>query len=1682
VDALRLAHLAGPARGAKSPRKGVAACPLQTCHQRNDCAQARVKEVGTHIAAMVKRLPRRPDASPERYEAMLEDLEHQQVTASLSLQEEKQLLREMEQIKGKLRSLSSWQEADAELRALREEREALNKRLDELTKELNECSAGVSKAIVLDRLQEVLGEDVLVDASRTTTETKPIAQEAIPRLIGSGGETRRAIEKSYGVVVSINDPARDRSRGGRDRKVAEEAEAPSVSITGYADSVKRAWTHVEDLSGTFKETLSIPQPIRMLLLNNSSAALQALQTQHVVRISLQRSAAGKKDAAASSERSSSSQVEVEGREPRVKACVRALKALESTSVVVTLPDLSLGDVLGAALHEIETKHSVSAQVERTEGASPSLRVYGVDKASITKAIKELDVLIEENKRLEVELQLEAPFAAYVLGGRRKLLSALQREHDARIDVSPRIETSVLQEAIDSINPEGGSDEASEARVDAVFLPPAPDGVRLPFSTFTVRAKKDSIDAAVAALREEYSQFIATRTRLIVPAAAARALVQNSGAEIRKIRSAVPEGVAVDVAFSPESNSRGGDGKRGRSRINALDLVIPPLGKAILVVRVDSKPADKAGDGDATEAATPTEELSAAKEKIAAAVSTIKAAVASFQEATVKIPDHAVPELLGKAGAAINKLQSETGASVTLTKGAVVSSSSGRGSRPSRESATVLVSGLEDAVKAALEAVQAIVERNLAEEVAGADDDDLRAAVIGEKGKTIREIQSSSGASIDVDKAGGVFRAIGTKEQVARAVEMLNETIRHFNETHAVLSVGSDMARSIIGKGGATVRSMESEMEVRINVDADSGEVSLRAEEPEKLQAALEKIREMTGMDKPFEEIPFKASKAEQVLPVVLGRGGGTLRKIQDAHSVIVAVDRKRHAVIVRGDEEQVKAAAAELSALIRQASKTVLELSIPSSSIPSLLGRGGSTITSIQRLAKVAIDVKRGATAAGGSDGRGVPVPAHQRRGKRGYAAAASATASVDPTAAQVTVRGAKSAVKAAEAAIKAIAAGHAYALLPLTTDLADALVSSERVLLDRLSASGTTCTIKGWAPSRSTRRAPVASKSLLASTLWGDAPAAAEPVKPVAEPVSASELDSDDEEGEEGVVRTVPLVLVNSSAAAVADAQAAVEMSLEHRFSGSFSRVDVPSALLESFDSGDGALSASHLTETFSLRSTWCNRGAGTVSLCADPAAIKAATEHLSAAASQWSALRGTVEFPQALLASIVGKSGSRIKQLEADTKSKLQVLSAEDPRSASDPQVALAGARGNGLLRYTATTVEDAETARKLLQDEVERLSSLRQVVVLPSGGAGAVVGRGGEVIRRIQDDSGARVRLDDERSSAVVTGPSKESVDRAVELIQEALRDSGMDPSAKPEDHFEETIDCGRLAAVAVIGQGGKTIRSLEAETGARIRVDRDSNAVTISASSLEVVEAAKTAVGQVIERTESELRQRRKEREEAHAEEESKGRRGRGDSGVDTPAEPAPTTGTILPTVPLGAGPDWQAKARERSLAEKRTRGSARAATAHVIGSSAAQPPKQPEAVVEMRSKAERAAAAAKVEPSTRVTAADEVLSMLSSLETPAPHSPPRGPLKAPAGPPPGLGFSPMPTLPKRSAATGAGAPASGIPPLHTEPQDVDPFALLGLSSGASRKPASDKPRASASKGTKSVSAGGITVRL
>jgi predicted PilT family ATPase len=164
---------------------------------------------------------------------------------------------------------------------------------------------------------------------------------------------------------------------------------------------------------------------------------------------------------------------------------------------------------------------------------------------------------------------------------------------------------------------------------------------------------------------------------------------------------------------------------------------------------------------------------------------------------------------------------------------------------------------------------------------------------------------------------------------------------------------------IIGKAGKNVKKIETDSGCIIDIFKDELTVVVRAESEEAVDLgknAVETIVDQARKENVFIELP------ESAIPAFVGKGGAHIKQLSLEHDVEIEKTKKHQNLIrIIGKEEAVaNAKDAVLSWLSEwEASHTGLTIDVDEQFIPSIVGKGGETIRSIQKETKCKIDIDK---------------------------------------------------------------------------------------------------------------------------------------------------------------------------------------------------------------------------------------------------------------------------------------------------------------------------------------------------------------------------------------------------------------------------------------------------------------------------------------------------------------------------------------------------------------------------------------------------------------------------------------------------------------------------------------------------------------------------------------------------
>lgn len=334
----------------------------------------------------------------------------------------------------------------------------------------------------------------------------------------------------------------------------------------------------------------------------------------------------------------------------------------------------------------------------------------------------------------------------------------------------------------------------------------------------------------------------------------------------------------------------------------------------------------------------------------------------------KIAVNNIGRLIGKGGETINRLRDESGAEIDIPE---------RGSGKS-----VTVKGTAEAVASALALIKEEIGDDVSEKPAFSSTIRVNnvGRLIGKGGETIRRL-SEGGAKIDTPKqrkaVGNVVKVSGpTQEIVEQTIAAIKEVIGDDDATPKVfksITIQSTQRSLIIGRGGETIRKLTEDSGARIDLVKDTGECKVSGSSTA-VEAALKAIRAILKKDADTVNETFACESNR--FGLIIGRGGETIRALQDEFKVTINTDDKNDQIRVRGSKKGVKDAIKKMQGILAKqkeagpfgplpegAESEIIE--IADNLKGRIIGSRGATIKKLQADSGAKIDFARKGSDAG---------------------------------------------------------------------------------------------------------------------------------------------------------------------------------------------------------------------------------------------------------------------------------------------------------------------------------------------------------------------------------------------------------------------------------------------------------------------------------------------------------------------------------------------------------------------------------------------------------------------------------------------------------------------------------------------------------------------------------------------
>jgi len=193
-------------------------------------------------------------------------------------------------------------------------------------------------------------------------------------------------------------------------------------------------------------------------------------------------------------------------------------------------------------------------------------------------------------------------------------------------------------------------------------------------------------------------------------------------------------------------------------------------------------------------------------------------------------------ILGKDGGRIKAMQKDTNCIIDVSK----------------ETRTVIVTGKaeEDTAKAR-QALDDLIDTARKTNVFFSMPEAAMPKFVGKGGANVKQMAATIGADIQRTRKGNQFKITGTEEKVKAAKNAVDAWLAKWQESSGTLelNIEKNSIPTVLGNKGETIRSLENEFSVRIDVDRTKLLVTIRNGSAEKRSIAAERINALLEADK-----------------------------------------------------------------------------------------------------------------------------------------------------------------------------------------------------------------------------------------------------------------------------------------------------------------------------------------------------------------------------------------------------------------------------------------------------------------------------------------------------------------------------------------------------------------------------------------------------------------------------------------------------------------------------------------------------------------------------------------------------------------------------------------------------------------------------------------------------------------
>mmetsp|Transcript_22313 Transcript_22313/g.35683 ORF Transcript_22313/g.35683 Transcript_22313/m.35683 type:complete len:860 (-) Transcript_22313:5880-8459(-) len=704
-------------------------------------------------------------ASFESISESLKNLERRRSTMSMSLAEEKRLLKEMDKLKSDRRLLEH-------VESIKRQKEGVLKKKEELSRLVlgnrlmrKEIDDSIHNVELVERISKKKGS--VVTPNMLYERIEAIPKDRIGQFVGKMGVNLNKLQEKYFVSIDVSNDG-------------------FVTIYGVQEDVEKACVAIGEFRTEITETMALTTWQQKMLKGNKGSHLKNLEALLGVNLLIV-AGDGPGESSVLRMRGSAHML------PKVRQAVNELAA-KTDCIQVVSHGMFLRSLFaqgGAELHKLEQLYNVGLDVDRDKG---TIYVTG-SVAQVELACNKLRAMAASNEEEVVEIELEtADLVSVIIGKKGQTVRRIQAETGAHISIrKPDNAYQSTQKPVVVIKGQRMKVAAGRSAIDAILRQHAKENVILRFPEIFHSALYGQGGAVIKQIQETSGANITLERREARSHGIINIFIRGSEDAVRS---------AVDSLNSIITSQ------------STIEIRVPEEAKSSLIGQrgaVISKMQKQTGanisvqDGKAVVRGTDSQ-VTLAKEAILEAL-------ARFEKENVflLLVPSSIGTLIGKGGATLRRLREETGAQIEVNMG----DSKNRDNNAQKKTdefgtivqvSTVKIRGEQHALDAAVSAVKSLMHGSIVDEAERYSYREQSVAIpavdatrklVGKSGETIKGIEDRYGVKVVVERDSSKVNIRGKAgEGILEATRVVRELLE--NGVHSKEKV-TNISKRVVSK-------------------------------------------------------------------------------------------------------------------------------------------------------------------------------------------------------------------------------------------------------------------------------------------------------------------------------------------------------------------------------------------------------------------------------------------------------------------------------------------------------------------------------------------------------------------------------------------------------------------------------------------------------------------------------------------------------------------------------------------------------------------------------------------------------------------------------------------------------------------------------------------------------------------